>query len=213
VKPSPHFREIRRGALGRDAHTVLTVLHLQIGDPAWDWHRLHLLAELAPEHAADPAHRARFRASFGRWMRASHRLLAQVYDVAEDDPPWALLEYVHGPTLAALLDRLSATGRPLPRRFADQIAAYLDEAHAVLAAAELAHGFWAAHIVIDRHELRLVPWAWWDERATTDRDRALLDALRETLFDHAARRGPDSTSASLWDFAIELCGEPKLAWD
>ena len=207
-----NIRLLRRCSVVRDPHTTLTHLHVEVGDPAWEWRRAMIHAEPAPACAADPRLRARFRDVLGRWMQIQHRNVQQVYDVVDDDPPYAMLEFDQGPTLASLCSELSARGRPLPGRIAGTAIGQLEDAHRELAAAGLAHGFWSAHVLVTWGGLKLVPRAWWDERLTPAGDRRLLDALTESLLALTAdgARPPETLegSGALWKLARELCGVP-----
>jgi hypothetical protein len=210
------IRVLRRAPLARDAYGTLTLLHAQVGDPSWDWRKPLVHLEPAPALSADAQLRDRFREALGRWMRVMHPHVVQVLDLAPDDPPYALLEYAYGPTLAELCRALSAAGRPLPAPVAALMISQLAEAHRALAAAGVAHGFWAGHIAVTRYGLQLVPRAWWDERATVDADRRLLEVLRKALLAHTGGRVPAApppvaSPDELWTLAVELCGEPTPA--
>jgi hypothetical protein len=165
VRLPANVRPIRRCILAQDAHTTLTLLHAQIGDPAWEWHKPLVHAEPAPACAAASLLCARFRTTLDRWMRVQHPRILQVLDVADDDPSYALLEYAHGPTLADLCRELSTTRRPLSGPIAGLLISQLEEGHRVLAAAGIPHGFWPAHIIITDAGLKLAPTTWWDARA------------------------------------------------
>jgi hypothetical protein len=218
VRPIPQLRVHRRCAPTRDAHAIYTLFDGQIGDPAWDWHKLLVHVELVPERAADRRLRVQFRDVLGRWMDASYGRLVDVHEVAADDPPYAVLGYAHGPTLADVCRELSATGRPLPGHIAEHMMEELEAGRRVLAAAGLAHGFWSAHITVTSEGLKLGPQAWWDDRASAAGDEALLEALVETLVGLTRQQarptpGYHATHAEIWRFARELCGEPRLAWE
>ncbi len=214
----PHIRPRRRGAPARDAHAVYTLLDGGIGEPEWEWYKLLVHVELAPEHAADGRLCRRFRDVLGRWKGVCHARVVNVYDVSDDDPPYAVIEHAHGPTLATLCRELSATGRPLPGHIAGLMMEELEAGRRLLAAAGLAHGFWSAHITVTDDGLKLGPQAWWDDRASAASDVALLEALVESLVrltrsPARPRAGYRATYAELWRLARELCGEPRLAWE
>jgi hypothetical protein len=224
VRLPANIRPIRRYTLAQDAHTTLTLLHAQVGDPTWDWHKLLVHAAPAPACAADspPAYAAdsllcaRFRTTLERWMRVQHPHILQILDVADDDPPYALLEYAHGPTLADLCSELSATRCPLSGPIAGLLISQLEEAHRALAAAGTPHGFWSAHITITDSGLKLAPTAWWDARATAATDRHHLETLSAALLAYTfdgVRCPPEHEvrSSDLWSLALSLCGEPKPA--
>jgi len=86
---------------------------------------------LRPDAAGDPEARARFRAEARNASRLSHPGVAQVHDYGEDsspDVPFLVMEFVDGPSLAAVL-----AGGPLePGQVMDliaQVAAGLHSAH------------------------------------------------------------------------------------
>jgi hypothetical protein len=149
-------------------------------------------------------------------MRVQHLHILQVFDVVADDPPYALLEYAHGPTLADLCRELSATRCPLSGPIAGLLISQLEEGHRVLAAAGLSHGFWPAHILITDSGLKLAPTTWWDVRATADGDQRHLEALAAALLGYTfdgVRCLPEheARTSDLWSLALELCGDPKPA--
>src|SRR5215472_2201168 len=86
---------------------------------------------LRPDAAGDPEARARFRAEARNASRLSHPGVAQVHDYGEDSSPgvpFLVMEFVDGPSLAAVL-----AGGPLePGQVMDliaQVAAGLHSAH------------------------------------------------------------------------------------
>jgi len=63
------------------------------------------LKVLSPALASDPAFRARFRREAEVMKRLADPHCVGVYDYGDDDTPWIAMEYVHGATLRAVLDR------------------------------------------------------------------------------------------------------------
>jgi serine/threonine protein kinase len=90
--------------------------------------RLVAVKLLLAGHAQDPQTRARFRAEALHAAALAHGNIARIYDYAEADPPYLVMEFVAGPSLAALL-----AGGPM------------DPAKAMDIVAQTASGLHAAH--------------------------------------------------------------------
>jgi hypothetical protein len=86
--------ELGQGATG----TVYVARPAGSGEPV-------ALKVLSPALANDPAFRTRFRREAEIMKRLADPHCVGVYDYGDDDPPWIAMEYVHGATLRAVLDR------------------------------------------------------------------------------------------------------------
>jgi Protein kinase domain len=86
--------ELGQGATG----TVYVARPAGSGEPV-------ALKVLSPALASDPAFRTRFRREAEIMKRLADPHCVGVYDYGDDDTPWIAMEYVHGATLRAVLDR------------------------------------------------------------------------------------------------------------
>jgi hypothetical protein len=86
--------ELGQGATG----TVYVARPSGSGEPV-------ALKVLSPALASDPAFRSRFRREAEIMKRLADPHCVGVYDYGDDDTPWIAMEYVHGATLRAVLDR------------------------------------------------------------------------------------------------------------
>ena len=90
------------------------------------------LKTLKPDWIDDPAARARFRREARTMAFLSHPNVAKVYDLVEEDEqaqPWAVLEYINGPSLRDVLDRTGPFDIERACHFLNQIADALGHLH------------------------------------------------------------------------------------
>ena len=91
------------------------------------------LKTLKPDWLDDATARARFRREARTMAFLSHPNVARVYDLFEEDDeaqPWAVLEYINGPSLRDVLDRLGPIDIERACHFLNQIADALGHLHA-----------------------------------------------------------------------------------
>jgi serine/threonine protein kinase len=90
------------------------------------------LKTLKPEWVEDAGARTRFRREARTMAFLSHPNVAKVYDLFEDDDdsqPWAVLEYINGPSLRNVLDRVGPFDIERACHFLNQIAEALGHLH------------------------------------------------------------------------------------
>lgn len=90
------------------------------------------LKTLKPEWLDDATARARFRREARMMAFLSHPNVARVYDLFEEDDqaqPWAVLEYINGPSLRDVLDRMGPFDIERACHFLNQIADALSHLH------------------------------------------------------------------------------------
>lgn len=125
---TPQFRPL--GELGRGATASVEVAELTaaFGDlPAGS---LVAVKRMHPERARDAAARRAFRAEGEAAEGLSHPSLVRCLHVEEDaDPPYLVLDYVPGKSLAERLDESGPLPEPVVRQTAAQLAGALDCMH------------------------------------------------------------------------------------
>jgi len=132
---TPQFRPL--GELGRGATASVEVAELTADFGDQPTGTLVAVKRMHPERARDAAARRAFRAEGEAAEGLSHPSLVRCLHVEEDaDPPYLVLAYVPGKSLAERLDESGPLPEPLVRETAAQLAGALDSMHS----AGLFHG-------------------------------------------------------------------------